>query len=95
MPHRVVVGAHYGWRDHRYKIIYYYNDGLGLPGTGPFVYPGEWELYDLHADPDELRNVYDDPAYRAVRDALQLRLWKAQQAVGDQPHPGQPRPAGA
>ena len=85
--------AHYGWRDHRYKIIYYYNDGLGLPGTGPFVYPGEWELYDLQADPDELRNVYDDPAYRKVRDALRQRLWMAQQAVGDVPHPGQSHPA--
>lgn len=86
--------AHYGYRTERYKIIYFYNDGLGVPGTGPFTYPGEWELYDLQADPDEVRNVYDDPAYAAIRDELTVRLWREQERLGDAPHPGQPRPAG-
>jgi len=85
--------AHYGWRDRRYKIIYFYNDGMGIPGTGFFTYPGEWELYDLQADPDELRNVFHAPEYRSVRDALQLKLRRAQEAVGDVPHPGQARPS--
>jgi arylsulfatase A-like enzyme len=86
--------AHYGWRDKRYKIIYFYNDGMGIPGAGAFCYPGEWELYDMAVDPDELRNVFHDPAYRNVREALQVKLWQAQQAVGDTPHPGQARPLG-
>ena len=56
--------AHYGYRTDRYKLIYFYNDGLGLPGcSAPCAYPPEWELYDLEPDPDELRNVADDPAY--------------------------------
>lgn len=84
--------AHYGYRDRRYKLIYFYNDGMGIPGTGAFSYPGEWELYDLQEDPDELRNVFYDPGYRSVRQAMQVRLWNAQHAVGDSPHPGQPRP---
>lgn len=86
--------AHYGYRDRRYKIIYYYNDGLGLAGTGPFTYAGEWELYDLERDPDERHNVADDPEYAQVRARLEVDLWHAQAAVGDRPHPGQPRPAG-
>jgi arylsulfatase A-like enzyme len=86
--------AHYGYRDERYKLIYFYNDGMGIAGTGPLTYPGEWELYDLEADPDELCNVFNDPAYRAVREALQVKLWQAQCAAGDRPHPGQARPAG-
>ncbi len=86
--------AHYGWRDQRYKIIYFYNDGMDIPGTGAFCYPGEWELYDLQEDPDELRNVFHDPGYRAMREALQVKLWQAQHAVGDAPHPGQARPVG-
>ena len=87
--------AHYGYTDGRYKIIYFYNDGLGIPGCGQRVYPPEWELYDLEADPDEVRNVVGDPAYADVRRDLELRLWEAQAAVGDEPHPSQPVPPGA
>lgn len=86
--------AHYGYRTDRHKLIYFYNDGLGVPGTSTVSYPPEWELYDLQADPDELRNVYDDPAYRAVREDLEARMWRAQAAVGDEPHPSQPVPLG-
>jgi arylsulfatase A-like enzyme len=81
--------AHYGYRDHRYKIIYFYNDGLGLAGTGPFVYPGEWELYDLQEDPDEVRNVYDDPAYAEIRELMKQKMRQAQQRVDDAPHASQ------
>ncbi|GLY71583.1 sulfatase family protein [Amycolatopsis taiwanensis] len=86
--------AHYGYRTERYKLIYFYNDGLGLPGTGPFTYPPEWELYDMAADPHELRNVYDDPAYREIREDLKAAMWREQARLGDKPHRSQPRPAG-
>jgi arylsulfatase A-like enzyme len=86
--------AHYGYRSDRYKLIYYYNDGLGLPGTGPFTYPPEWELYDLHVDPHEMRNVYDDPEYAEVREELKRRMWQEQQRLQDAPHPSQPAPEG-
>ena len=86
--------AHYGYRTDRYKLIYFYNDGLGLPGSGLFNYPPEWELYDLEADPAEVRNVYDDPAYAQVREDLKAALWREQARLGDAPHPSQPRPAG-
>lgn len=82
--------AHYGVRTRRHKLIYFYNDGIGLPGTGSFTYPGEWELYDLEADPDELRNVAHDPGYAAVFADLRHRLRRAQLAVGDVPHPSEP-----
>jgi arylsulfatase A-like enzyme len=86
--------AHYGYRTDRYKLIYFYNDGLGLPGTGPFTYPPEWELYDMDADTHELRNVYDDPNYRAIREELKRAMWLEQARLGDQPHRSQPRPEG-
>jgi len=85
--------AHYGYRTDRYKIIYFYNDGLGIPGTGPFTYPPEWELYDMHEDPDEMRNLYDDPAYAEIREELKAQMWLEQARLGDKPHRSQPVPA--
>ena len=81
--HNHHVRAHYGVRTHRYKLIFYYSDGLGLPGTSDRRYPPEWELFDLQSDPAELRNVYDDPAYREVRDELTALLSSMQDEVGD------------
>ena len=86
------VGAHYGYRTHRYTLIYFYNDGLGLPGCSDRRFPAEWELYDLDSDPTQLHNVADDPAYRAVREDLEARMWLAQKELGDVPHPDQPVP---
>lgn len=78
--------AHYGYRTDRYKIIYFYNDGLGIPGCGPFTYPPEWELYDLESDPAELHNVYNDPGYHDIREWLKSEMWAAQERLGDAPH---------
>jgi arylsulfatase A-like enzyme len=86
--------AHYGYRTERYKLIYYYGDGFGLPFTSFFTYPPEWELYDLEADPEELNNVYDAPDYAEVREALKAAMWREQARLRDSPHPSQPVPAG-
>ncbi|HSQ43991.1 MAG TPA: sulfatase/phosphatase domain-containing protein, partial [Ginsengibacter sp.] len=56
------VKRHYGIRTNRYKLIHFYYD------------IDEWELYDLQNDPGEMKNVYDDPAYRQVRDSLTVQL---------------------
>ncbi|HEX6588351.1 MAG TPA: sulfatase/phosphatase domain-containing protein, partial [Longimicrobiales bacterium] len=56
-----MVQRHYGVRTHRYKLIHYYE-------------LGEWELFDLARDPNELASVHDDPAYADVRRALEVRL---------------------
>ncbi|WP_299519430.1 sulfatase [uncultured Serinicoccus sp.] len=84
--------AHYGYRTERHKLVYYYNDPMGLPGTTGGPGEPEWELYDLRADPAELRNVADDPAYADVREELEARMWRAQAELGDGPHPSQPVP---
>ena len=55
------VARHYGVRTDRYKLIHYYQIG-------------EWELFDLERDPDELRSVYDDPEYAEVHSVLASRL---------------------
>ena len=91
------VAAHYGVRTPRHKLIYYYYDGCGQPGTdrsnliGPAPdisgHAPEWELFDLERDPQEMRNVYDDPAYAGVRRELTVELHRLQAAYGDTRHP--------
>lgn len=78
--------AHYGIRTDRHKLIYFYGDGLGLPGTSDVKFTPAWELYDLEADPDELNNVYDDPAYAHVRADLTVQLAQLQASLGDTPY---------
>lgn len=84
--------AHYGIRTAHHKLIYFYNDGLGLPGTSPHTYPPEWEMYDLDADPEELHNIYLDPQYASLREELTAQLWTLQAELGDQPHHSQAVP---
>jgi arylsulfatase A-like enzyme len=86
--------AHYGYRTDRYKLIYYYNDGFGLPFTGFWTYPPEWELYDLLADPSEVNNVYTDPDYAEIREDLKAAMWREQSRLRDAPHRSQPVPPG-
>ena len=44
--------------------------------------PG-WELYDLVKDPEELKNVYDDPSYAGVRDQLKTEFARLRKQIGD------------
>lgn len=80
-PHR--VAAHYGIRTDRYKLVYYYGDGLGLAGTSDQPTPPEWELFDLAADPHELVNVYDQPGYRQITRELVEELERVRAEIGD------------
>ena len=56
-PGEHAVQRHYGVRTDRYKLIHYYQIG-------------EWELFDLEADPAEMQSVYDDPDYEEVKEEL-------------------------
>lgn len=91
------VAAHYGIRTHKYKLIYYYYDGCGQPGTiKPFHCAGrrkipslagmepEWELFDLEKDPYEMHNVVADPQYASVFRELHDELHRLQTEVGDE-----------
>lgn len=70
--------AHFGIRNDRYKLIFFYGDRLGMTGSDDCVTAPSWEFYDLKNDPHENRNAYDDPACGEVirqmkRDLLELR----------------------
>ena len=71
--------SHLGLRTKQYKLIYYY--GCDMKG-GNRTPPG-WELYDLAKDPTEVRNVYDDPAYRDVVVRLKKQLKALREKIKD------------
>ncbi|MDO5644961.1 MAG: sulfatase [Dermabacter sp.] len=86
-PHHHVP-AHYGVRTSRYKLIRYYGAPLGVPGSSEHLTPDEWEMFDLQADPHELVNVIDDPAYAEVKVELEAELARLQTQYGDLPYTG-------
>ncbi|UZD24387.1 sulfatase family protein [Algoriphagus halophytocola] len=70
-PAEHMVNRHYALVSKDYKLIHYY-----------FV-EDEWELIDRKKDPKELKNVYDDPAYAAIRADLHDRLEKLREQYQD------------
>jgi arylsulfatase A-like enzyme len=61
-----MVQRQYGVRTKQYKLIHYYE-------------LGEWELFDLARDPDELTSVYGDAAYAGIVSDLKERLSELRQ----------------
>jgi arylsulfatase A-like enzyme len=55
----------------------------------------QWEMYDLAGDPDELHNLYNDPAQQETVANLKAELYRLKKEVRDidqyanqQPPPG-------
>ena len=65
------VKRHYGIRTSDCKLIHFYND------------IDEWEMYDMSADPQEMNNVYGDPAYSQKREQMHALLQKVQEEYED------------
>jgi len=77
------VPAHYGVRTTRYSLIYYYGQPLGMKGALKKPTEPEWELFDLQKDPQQMRNVYNDPAYGETVRVLTAELQRLRREVGD------------
>ena len=68
-PHS--VRPHYGVRTVTHKLIWFPDQKQG-------------ELFDLVADPHELKNLYGDPAAAAVQRQLEAELQRQRQLLGDE-----------
>lgn len=66
-----MVKRHYAIVTKEYKLVHYYFD------------VDEWELIDRMKDPNEMKNVYDDPAYAEIKKDLHARLDKLREKYGD------------
>jgi len=56
------VKRHYGVSTERYKLMHFYYN------------IDEWELFDLKTDPQEMKNVYNEPAYASIRAIMHQKL---------------------
>jgi len=79
------VPAHYGVRNDRWKLIYYYGKPLGMTGANPPDTAPDWELFDVRSDPREMHNLYHDPKYAKVVAEMKALLDKLQKEAGDSP----------
>ncbi len=69
-PGAHAVPRHYGIRTDRYKLMHFHE-------------LGEWELYDLKNDPDELLNVFGQPGYQDEIARLSVRLGELKRDAKD------------
>lgn len=70
-PAEHMVNRHYAIITKKYKLIHYYFD------------LDYWELIDRQKDPEELMNVYNDPAYTSVKEQLHKELEQLRDKYGD------------
>ncbi|MFD2203349.1 sulfatase [Shivajiella indica] len=66
-----MVKRHYAIVTKEYKLIHFYYD------------VDEWELFDRVNDPQEMKNVYNDPSYAEIRKKLHKDLEEIRKKYGD------------
>jgi arylsulfatase A-like enzyme len=84
LAHKHHNPAHYGIRTERWKLIFYYGLPLDASGAVQENTPAGWELYDMKNDPYELKNLYNDPAYKEVVQELKEQLFKIKSELKDE-----------
>lgn len=82
--HQTQRPAHFGIRDERYKLIFYYGQPLDMTGAVQQSTNPAWEFYDLQTDPNEDRNVYEDASYKGIIQSMKSRLVELRQELGDE-----------
>lgn len=70
-PGEHAVKRHYGVKTERYKLIHFYDN------------IDEWELFDLHADPAEMNNLYGKKGYEDITRDLRAELKRLQESYDD------------
>ena len=75
--------AHFGIRNERYKIAFFYGQGLNKHGSSTQNTTPQWEFYDLEKDPNELHNAIADQEYSKIISKMKIALKKERKKYGD------------
>ncbi|MFC4096943.1 sulfatase family protein [Euzebyella saccharophila] len=76
--------AHFGIRNERFKLIFFYGQPLDKKGTSKETTEPAWEFYDLEKDPKELHNAINDLEYEVVIAQMKKNLVKERKKYTDQ-----------
>ena len=71
------VAKHSAIRSEQYKLLYFDH-----PRT-PAEMASRWELFDLMADPQEMRNLAQNSAYSSKLEEMKASFWKTKEMYGD------------
>ena len=72
--HERIRPAHFGIRNERYKLAFFYGRPLDLPGNENEISEPAWEFYDLKSDPGENYNAYQDSRYTDIIRKMKIEL---------------------
>jgi arylsulfatase A-like enzyme len=75
--------AHFGVRNERYKLAFFYGQDLGMKGTSKEMTDPVWEFFDLHKDPKELNNAYGEAEYAPIILEMKMAIQEERKKYGD------------
>ncbi len=75
--------AHFGIRNERYKLIFFYGQGLGKKGTSEETTEPAWEFYDLKEDPKELHHAIGESRYETIIAQMKSGIITEREKYGD------------
>ena len=82
--HQKVRPAHFGIRGERYKLAFFYGNGLKENNYSADDQPSSyWDFFDLQKDPDELHNAYNDPEYQDVIKKMKSEIMHQRNLLND------------
>ncbi len=82
--HHAIRPAHFGVRNDRYKLIYFYGDPLNMTGSESTKTKPTWEFYDLQSDPQENHNVYGEAQYEKIIKEMKNDLKRLRKTYNDE-----------
>ncbi|MCL3779194.1 DUF4976 domain-containing protein [Prolixibacteraceae bacterium JC049] len=81
--HAPIRPGHFGIRNERYKLAFFYGQPLGMNGADKKTTAPAWEFFDLQKDPKELHNAYNDKEYETVIAEMKKELIQLREQYGD------------
>ena len=75
--------AHFGIRNERYKLAFFYGRPLGMKGTDKTISEPAWEFYDLQRDPKELHNQINNAEYTDIIAEMKKAIVEERKKYGD------------